>query len=75
MVCFMNFISDAYYYTTYLFIWQGYVDQLIQTARSEDGGVNDIATIGSSNDKDVLFRAHPIHFSQNLVDNSISSTT
>ena len=34
-----------------MLIWQGYVDQLIQTARSEDGGINDIGTIGSSNDK------------------------
>ena len=47
-----------------LFVWQWYVYQLIQTSRPKDGGINDIGTVGSSNDKDVLFSAHPVHFSE-----------
>ena len=41
----------------------------------EDGRVNDIRMISNSNDKNVLFRAHSSHFSENLVDYSISSST
>ena len=58
-----------------MLIWQRYVYQLIQTPRPEDGRVNDIRTIGSSNDKVILLGAHPVHFSENLIDNSIGSTT
>jgi hypothetical protein len=63
------------YNNPHLFIWQWYVYQLIQTSRSEDGRVNNVGTIGGSNDEDILLGAHPVHFGEDLVDNSIGSTT
>ena len=68
-------ISFSQWLCTHLFIRQWNVYKLVQTSRSEDGWVNDIRTVGSSNDKDVLFRAHPVHFSQYLVDHTVSSPT
>ena len=56
------------YNNTHLLIRQWYVYELIQTSRSEDGRVNDIRTVGSSNDKDVLLGAHPVHLCQDLHD-------
>jgi len=37
----------------------------------EDGGVNDVWSVGSSDDEDILLAAHAIHLSQDLPYNDI----
>lgn len=52
-------------------VWEGDVDELIQTARSQDGGVNDVWSVCGSDDEDVLLAGHSIHLGQDLVDDTI----
>merc|ERR1711936_32324 len=47
------------------------VDELVQTAGPQDGGVDDVWPVGGSDDEDVLLAAHPVHLSQDLVDDSV----
>lgn len=54
-----------------LLVRQGDVDELIQTARSQDGRINDVWSVCGSNDEDVLLARHSIHLSQNLVDDTV----
>ena len=37
----------------------------------QDGGVDDVWPVGGSDDEDVLLAAHPVHLSQDLVDDSV----
>ena len=37
----------------------------------EDGGVDDVWPVGGSDDEDVLFAAHAVHLSEDLVDDPV----
>lgn len=50
---------------------EGDVDELIQTARSQDGGVDDVRSVCGSDDEDVLLAGHSIHLGQDLVDDTV----
>lgn len=54
-----------------LLIGQGDVDELIQTARSQNGWVDDVWSVCGSDNKDVLLTGHAIHLSQDLVDDTV----
>ena len=54
-----------------LLVGQGDVNELIETARSQDGRINDVWSVCGSNDEDVLLARHSIHLSQDLVDDTI----
>lgn len=54
-----------------LLVRQGDVDELIQTAGSQDGRVDDVWPVGGSDNKDVLLTGHSIHLGQDLVDNAV----
>lgn len=58
-----------------LLVRQGDVDELIQTAGSQNGGVDDVWSVCGSDDKDVLLTGHSIHLGQDLVDNTIGRST
>lgn len=58
-----------------LLVRQGDVDELIQAARAQDGWVNDVWPIGGTNNEDVLLGGHAIHLCQDLVDDTVCSTT
>ena len=58
-----------------LLVRQWDVDELIQTARSQDGGVNDVWSVCGSNDEDVLLAGHAIHLGQDLVDDAVGCST
>ena len=60
---------------THTLIRQGYVDELVQSARTQDGRVNDVRPVSGPNDEDILFCAHSVHLSQNLIDDTISCTS
>lgn len=60
--------QDAY---PALLVGQGDVDELIQTAGSQDGGVDDVWSVRGADDKDVLLTGHPIHLRQDLVDHAV----
>lgn len=54
-----------------LLVRQRDVYELVQTAGSEDGRVDDVRAIGGSNDEDVLLAGHAVHLSQDLVDDTV----
>ena len=56
-------------------IWQWNVNQLIQTARSQNSSINDVWSVRGSNYKNIFFGRHAIHFCQQLVDDPVSSST
>lgn len=56
-------------------IGQWDVDKLVQTARPEDGRVDDIRPVGGADDEDVLLTGHAIHFSQDLVNDAVGRST
>lgn len=58
-----------------LLVGQGDVDELIQTARSQDGRVDDVWSICGSDDEDVLLAGHSIHLGQDLVDDTVGCST
>lgn len=58
-----------------LLIGQWDVDKLVQTARPEDGRVNDIRSVGSTDDEDVLLAGHAIHLCQDLVNDTVGRAT
>lgn len=60
--------QDAY---PALLVGQGDVDELIQTAGSQNGGVDDVWSVCGADDKDILLTGHSIHLSQDLVDNTV----
>ena len=60
---------------THGLVRQGYVDQLVQSARAQDGRVDDVWPVGGSDDEDVLLGAHAVHLSQHLVDDPVSCPT
>ena len=37
----------------------------------QDGGVDDVRPVGGSDDEDVLFAAHAVHLSEDLVDDPV----
>ena len=49
-----------------LVIRQRDVDQLIQSAGTQDGGVDDIRPVGGANDEHVLLGPHSVHLCQDL---------
>lgn len=52
-------------------VWEWDVDELIQTPRSQDGGVDDVWSVCGSDDEDVLLAGHSIHLGQDLVDDTV----
>ena len=61
--------------TTYSLVRKRDVDELVQPPGTENGWVNDVRPVGGSNDEHILLLAHPIHLSEDLVDDTISCTT
>lgn len=57
-----------------LLVRQGDVDELIETARSQDGRVDDVWPVCGPDNKDVLLAGHAIHLSQDLVDNTVGGS-
>ena len=47
------------------------VNQSVRINSPQDSGVNDVWPVGGSNDENVLLAAHPVHLSQDLVDDSV----
>lgn len=60
---------------TGLLIRKRNIDELIEAARSQDSRINNVRSIGSANNKHILFCRHAIHFCQDLVDDSVCSPT
>ena len=60
---------------TGLLIRKRNIDELIKAARSQDGRINDVRSVGSANDKYIFLCGHAIHFCQDLVDDSVGSPT
>jgi len=58
---------------TALKVRQGDEDQLIKTARAGDGVIQDIWTVGGTNNKDRLLGTHSVNFSKNLIDHTVTS--
>lgn len=58
-----------------LLVRQRDVYELVQTAGSEDGRVDDVRAIGGSNDEDVLLAGHAVHLRQDLVDYAVGCST
>lgn len=56
-------------------IWQWDIDKLVQTARPEDGRVDNIWSVSGTNDKHVLLAGHAIHLSQDLVNDTVGCST
>mmetsp|Transcript_1727 Transcript_1727/g.4031 ORF Transcript_1727/g.4031 Transcript_1727/m.4031 type:complete len:777 (+) Transcript_1727:352-2682(+) len=56
-------------------IWHGNVDQLIQTSRTHQRGIDNVGSVGSTDNKDILLCTHSVHFCQKLVHDTIGSTT
>lgn len=54
-----------------LLVGQGDVDELIQTAGSQNGGVDDVWSVCGSDDEDVLLTGHSVHLGQDLVDDTV----
>ena len=48
------------------------IDELIQSTGTQDGRINNVRSIGGSNDEDILLGTHTIHLGQDLVDDSVS---
>lgn len=61
--------------TTYCLIRERDVDELVQSSRTENGSVNDVLVVGSSDDEHILLLSHSIHLSEELVDDTIGCTT
>lgn len=55
-------------------IGKGNVDQLVKTSGTKDGGIDDVGPVGCSDDEDVLFGTHTVHFGKDLIDDTISSS-
>ena len=47
---------------------QAVMSSLVARASPEDGGVNDVGSVGGADDEHVLLAAHSVHFCQDLVD-------
>lgn len=60
--------QDAY---PALLVGQGDVDELVQAAGSQNGGVDDVWSVCGANDEDVLLTGHSIHLGQDLVDDTV----
>lgn len=58
-----------------LLVRQGDVDELVQTAGSQDGGIDDVWSVRGSDNEDVLLAGHPVHLGQDLVDDTVSCST
>lgn len=44
-----------------ILVGEGDVDELVESAWSEEGGVDLVGSVGRSDDKDVLLGAHSVH--------------
>ena len=61
--------------TAYQLIRERDVDKLVQPAWTENGGVNDVRSVGGTNDEHVLLVAHAVHLSEHLIDDTIGCTS
>jgi hypothetical protein len=48
---------------------------LVKSSRTNDGRIQDIGTIGGSDNENILASANTINFCENLVDHTITSFT
>jgi hypothetical protein len=58
-----------------LVIGEGDVDELIEASRPKQSSINDVRAVGSSDDEDSLLAVHAIHFSQQLIEDTVASST
>ena len=72
--CISNYIHKIAC-TSHHIIRQGYVNELVKPSWSEDGRVDDVRTVGGTDDEHVLLTAHAIHLCQDLVDHTICCPT
>mmetsp|Transcript_33468 Transcript_33468/g.109658 ORF Transcript_33468/g.109658 Transcript_33468/m.109658 type:complete len:464 (+) Transcript_33468:258-1649(+) len=56
-------------------VWQRDVDELVKTARSEQRLVQELGTVGRTDEEDVLLHTDAIDLRQQLVHHTIASTT
>lgn len=56
-------------------VWEGDVDQLVETTRSDEGLIEDVRSVGSSNEEEVLLDTDSVHLSEQLVQHSVSCST
>mmetsp|Transcript_38871 Transcript_38871/g.99305 ORF Transcript_38871/g.99305 Transcript_38871/m.99305 type:complete len:370 (-) Transcript_38871:1412-2521(-) len=52
---------------------EGDVDELVQTTRTHERGVDDVGPVGRSDDEYVLLLAHPVHLRKHLVHHAVPS--
>lgn len=55
-------------------IGQGNVDERVETARTAQGRVELLGSVGGTNDEDVLLGGHAVHLGKELVDDTVGST-
>src|SRR5699024_5390461 len=58
-----------------LFIWERDINELVQPTRSEDCRINDVWTIGGTNNENIFLASHAIHLSEDLINDSVSGST
>merc|ERR1740139_307663 len=56
-------------------VGQGDVDQLIETAGSDQGLIEDVGSVGSPDEEQVLLDTGTVHLGQKLVKNTVTGTT
>ena len=52
-------------------VMQAVLSSLVAQASPEDGGVDDVGSVGGADDEHVLLAAHAVHLRQDLVDHSV----
>ncbi len=67
-ICFQNSYSGRK-------IWKRDINKLVQSSWSQQSFIQNFRSVGGSNEEDIFFRSHSVHFSQKLVHNSISSAS
>ena len=55
-------------------VGQGDVNELVQPARTEDGWIDDVGSVGGADDEDVFLGSHAVHLGKDLVDDTVGST-
>merc|ERR1719319_1420581 len=51
------------------------VDELVETPWTKNGGFDDVRPVGGSDDEHVLLASHPVHLSEDLIDDSVPGAT
>ena len=56
-------------------VWEGNEDELIETTRTKEDGVEMVWLVSGSDNKDVLLGVHTAHLSEDLVENTVAYTS